>query len=170
MDRHFHTCLKREAHKALARAHPLPDIPALQCPRMDEVIMDFVGASFPTRTESSLKRIPSSCIWSAASMLNLWIQLEEQGLDSNQGGLVPVEVILDTIQRSLVLIGNASNYISEARRDLVVGRISQKQKGLGKILKNICHRTKPEGSALFGSSVHKALTVRADTLADLYKA
>ena len=56
-----------------------------------------------------------------------------------------------------MLIGNAS----EARRDLVVGKISQKQKGLGKILKNICHSTKPEGSALFGSSVHKALVERA---------
>ena len=60
VDRYF-TCLKREARKALARAHPLPDIPPLQCPKMDDVIMDFVGASFPTKMENALKRI-QSCI------------------------------------------------------------------------------------------------------------
>ena len=103
-------------------------------------------------------------------MLNLWLQLEEQKLAPGQGSLVPVEVVLDTIQKSLVLIRNASNYISEARRDLIISRISQKQKGLAKILKSVCRETKSEGSALFGSSVHKALTERADTLSALRKA
>ena len=91
-------------------------------------------------------------------------------MSAGSRGLVPVEVVLDTIQRSLVLIGNASNYISEARRDLIVSKISQKQKGLGKMLRSVCQSARSEGSDLFGPGVHKALTERADTLAALKKA
>ena len=43
VDKHFHSCLRRDARKALARAHPLPDIPALQCLKMDDVIRDFAS-------------------------------------------------------------------------------------------------------------------------------
>ena len=67
----FHSCFKKEARRALAKAHPLPDILALHCPRMDEVIRDFTGPYFPTGSENAMKRIQSSYISSAAPMLHL---------------------------------------------------------------------------------------------------
>ena len=50
-------------------------------------------------------------IAAAAPSLNLWKNLSEQGLVNEHGGLVPVGSVMDLIQRSPVLIGNAINYI-----------------------------------------------------------
>ena len=68
-----------------------------------------------------------------------------------------------------MLLGNASNYISQNRRDLIIRKISQKNKGLGKLLNSVCKDSRPEGSLLFGPAVQKAITERAETMAALSK-
>ena len=48
----------------------------------------------------------------AAPELCLWKELENQGFTPGQvHGLMPVDTGQDTLQRSIVLIGNASNYV-----------------------------------------------------------
>ena len=122
-----------------------------------------MGTSFPTKSDNSLEQIQSTCISASAAMLNLWLQLEDQKMTSGQGGLVPVEVVLNTIQKSAALTGNALNCISEAHRDFILSRISKRQRGLGKVIKSVCRATKHDGSVLFGPSVHRALTECANT-------
>lgn len=60
--------------------------------------------------------------------------------------------------------------IFQRHSSLIVLKIGQRQKGLAKILKSMYCGHKLEGAQLFGQSVHKALTQRADTLAALHKA
>ena len=71
--------------------------------------------------------------------------------------------------KSLVLLGNASNYISETRRDLIIGKLSKKKRSLSRVLKSACKKNKPKGALLFGPAVYKALSKRVDTLAAFNK-
>ena len=58
------------------------------------------------------------------------------------------------IQKSLVLLGNASNYVSETRQDLIMGKLSKKNRSLGRVLKSACKNNKRKGALLFGPAVH----------------
>ena len=102
-------------------------------------------------------------------LLNLWQDLDEQGISASQGGLVPVDTVLDVLQRTVVLVGNASNYNSQCRHDNVITKLEFRNKGLVSIMKSICKKHKPESDLLFGSAVHKALIERAKTVSALKK-
>ena len=159
----------QEVGRAMARDNPLPDIPSLHPPETDDVLVDYMGNDFPSSSEEHYKRIQTAVISAGAPMLNLLAHLEEQQLTVGQGGLIQTEVVLEMIQKSLVLLGNASNYVSEIRRDLIIGKLSKKKRSLGRVLKSTCKKNKPEGALLFGPAVYKAISERVDTLAAFNK-
>ena len=161
---HFRSCLSHPVRKAMAKENPLPSSVALKCLEADDAIVDFMGKNFPTKIDKQYKRMQSATIAAAAPALGLWKELEEQGFTSEQGGLVPASTVLDTLQRSVVLIGNASNYVSQVRRDNIIRRLETQNKGLASTLKSICKKHQPEDDLLFGSQVCKALNQRAETL------
>ena len=119
----------------MAADNPLSNIPALTTPIEDHVIVDYMGGAFPTKPDTQLKRLQSTVIASAAPILNLWAALEEQEVTTAQGGLILVEVVLECFQKTLVLLGNASNYMSLNHRDIIIRKILQKSKGLGRLMK-----------------------------------
>ena len=168
--KYFQSNLETTARRSMAREDPLPDIPALRCPRADDVIADFMGKDFPSKIDSQYRRMQTAVLASAAPAINLWINLDQQQLTLGQGGLVPVDVVLGVIQRSLVLVGNASNYISQMRRDIIIRKLEDRNRGLARTLRSICKSRQPEGDLLFGSTVHKALSDRAETVSALQKA
>ena len=94
----------------------------------------------------------------------------QQQLTSGQGGRVPVDVVLEVIQRSLVLVGNASNYTSQIRRDIIIRKLEDRNRRLATTLHSICKSRQPDRDLLFGSMVHKALSDRAETVSALQKA
>ena len=47
----------------------------------------------------------------------LWSQLIDQGLTHQEDATIRISDVIDTIQRTLVLLGNANNFISETRRE-----------------------------------------------------
>ena len=153
----------------MARDDPLPDIPALHCPQADDVIADFMGKDFPSKIDSQYRRRQMAVLASAALAINLWVNLDQQ-LTSGQGGLVPVDVVLEAIQRSLVLVGNVSNYILQMRRDVIIRKLEDRNRGLARTLRRICKSRQPDGDLLFGSAVHKTLSDRAEMVSALQKA
>ena len=56
-------------------------------------------------------------------LANLWAELVNQKLDGDPGALIPVTDVLDVIQRSIVLLGNANNLISKTRREVILESI-----------------------------------------------
>ena len=64
-----------------------------------------------------------------------------------------------------MLIGNASNYVSQVRRD-VIRKLESTNKGLASVLKSICKKHQPEEDMLhvFRSQDQKALNKHAQTL------
>ena len=166
---HFHSCLSNSVRKAMAADNPLPNIPALTAPIEDHVIMDYMGGAFPAKPNTQLKCLQSTVIAAAAPTLNLWAALEEQEVTTAQGGLIPVEVVLECFQKTLVLLGSASSYMSLNHRDIIIRKISQKSKGLGRFMNSVYKESKPEGTQLFGTVVQKAITERAETMSALSK-
>ena len=161
---HFRSCLSNPVRKAMAKERPLPNSVALKCLEADDAIVDFMGKNFPTKVDKQYKRMQTAIIAAAAPALGLWKDLDDQGFTSGQGGLMPVDTVLDTLQRSIVLIGNASNYVSQVRRDVIIHKLEPHNKGLASVLKSICKKHQPEADLLFGSQVNKALNERAQTL------
>ena len=161
---HFRSCLSNPVRKAMAKEKPLPNSVALKCLEADDAIVDFMGKNFPAKVDKQYKRMQTAIIATAAPALSLWKDLEDQGFTSGQGGLVPVDTVLDTLQQSVVLIGNASNYVSQVRRDVIIRKLESHNRGLASVLKSICKKHQPEEDLLFGSQVHKALNERAQTL------
>ena len=86
----------------MANENPLPNIPALTAPIADNVIVDFMGGAFPSKPDTQLKRLQSTVNATSAPILNLWAELERQELTTSaQGGLIPVEEILQCFRQRL---------------------------------------------------------------------
>ena len=100
----------------------------------------------------------------------MWRDLQEQGFTNSSHSVIPVHTVLESIQksRSLVLTGNASNYVSLIRRDHIISKMESKNKNLAKVM-SICKHHQPDDMLLFGSEVHKALNQRAETASSLRK-
>ena len=137
----------------MSRENPLPNFRALCCLRVDDNFRDFLGGSFPKKMDDRYKRVQSSINAAAALALNLWKDLEEQGFTRGKGSLMPVDSTLDMIQRTLVLTGNASNYISQCRCDSIISKVKLKNSRLGSTLSDICQEHQPDDKNLFGSEV-----------------
>ena len=71
-------------------------------------------------------------LYAASPLTNLWADLIEQGLSNDAEAAIHVSDILDTIQRSLVLLGNANSLISETRREIALESIHPSLKKYGK--------------------------------------
>ena len=61
-------------------------------------------------------------------------------------------------------------YISQMRRDIIIRKLEDCNRGLARTLRSICKSCQPEGDLFFGSMVHKALSDRAETVSALQKA
>ena len=75
-------------------------------------------------------------------------------MDQGSGTLIPVDDVSDTIQRSLSLLGNSVNYISQS-----------KKKGLGKVMRKVCQSDIGNtGKELFGEKFRKTVKSKADSM------
>ena len=169
MTKFFRSCLKEAHRKSISRGNPLTNSQALRCLKVDDDFRDFLGGSFPKKMDDRYKRVQYSINAAAAPALKLWKDLEEQGFTRGKGSLMPVDSTLDIIQRTLVLTGNASNYISQCRRDSIISKVKLKNSRLGSILSDICQEHQPDDKNLFWSEVRKVLSERAESLSAMKK-
>jgi hypothetical protein len=86
VDLHFRSCLSGSVRKAMGRETPLPNCHALRCLQADDTIRDFMDKDFPKKTDDRYKRMQSAVNASVAPALNLWRDLDEQGISVSQGG------------------------------------------------------------------------------------
>ena len=165
----FRSCLKDSLRKSMSKEHPLPVSTALHCLQADDSVKDFMGKSFPKKFDYIYKRIQSFVNAAAAPALNLWRDLHDQGFLGGYDNLMPVDTCLGMIQRTLVLVGNASNYISQCRGDNIIFKLKRQNPTLGTALGSICQEHQPGTKYLFGGEVRKALNGRAECLSSMKK-
>ena len=122
-------------------------------------------------SDKQLARIQASVLATYAPVINLWSQLEDQGLSGKPNDLIPVSEVLKISKTALMLIGNASNYISETRRRVAIDTVKQSRPKLAKFLREICKEDLGEASGdLFGPRARQKVTERANTIQAINKA
>ena len=106
----------------MLKRHPKPDTAVMAPPKLDPFILDFAPKKIDRARDAALARVQGSLLYAANPLANLWANLVEQCLDGDPQAVVPVGEILDVIQRSLVLLGNANSLMSERKeRDSLGG-------------------------------------------------
>ena len=114
-------------HQEIAREYPKPDLPAAKVPKIDSDILGALGGEFPMSSDRQLARIQASVLAACAPLVNLWSQLEDQGLSGKPNDLIPVSEVLKISKTTLILIGNAFNYrIAGNFREHKFSRITNK--------------------------------------------
>ena len=106
-----------------------------------------------------------------APLVNFWSHLSQQGITVKSDVAIPAGDVFKVIKDTLVLIGNASNYITRTRRMNFIDSINGAHQKLA-IFPGEVTRDDIEGTDgdLFGPQVRKKLTDRADTIEAFNKA
>ena len=100
-----------KTRKDLAEEFPRSAIDSAQVPITDSILVDFMANDFPKKQDEQLSKIQTSVIASCSPLANLWSELDAQEIKGAKSELIPAHVVLRSIQATLTLIGNATNYI-----------------------------------------------------------
>ena len=92
-------------------------------------------------SDKQLARIQDSVLATCTLVINFCSQLEDQGLSGKPNDLIPVSEVLKISKTTRMLIGNASNCISETRRRVAIDTVKQSRPKLAKFLREICKET-----------------------------
>lgn len=131
-DKHFRRSLSKEERTAMLKRHPKPDIDAAVPPKLDSFVADFAGKKLDKARDSQLSKIQGAMLYAASPLTNLWADLIEQGLVNDPEAAIHVSDVLEIVQRSLVLLGNANSLISETRRESALESIHPSLRKYGK--------------------------------------
>ena len=132
VEKHFRRSLSKEERTAMLKRHPKPDTNAAAPPKLDSFVADFAGKKLDKARDSQLAKIQGAMLYAANPLTNLWADLIEQGLVQDSQAAIHVANVLEIIQRSLVLLGNANSLISETRRENALESIHPSLKKYGK--------------------------------------
>ena len=164
LEKHFRRSLSKEERTAMLRKHPKPDTKAMAPPRLDQFITDFAPKKVDKARDAALARIQGGLLYAANPLAYLWANLMEQGLEGDSEAVIPVSEVLDVLQRTLVLLGNASNLLSERRREIALEAIHPSLKKYAK------GDFTQAGTDLFGGKFKEELVQKVEADGALSKA
>jgi len=125
MSKHFKRCLKKEEREAMFKDHPRPDISAATVPKADKYITDFLGKRFPKDQDAELMKVQAAVLGITRPLASAWKELHEARATKDASATVPAAEVMHLIQRTLCLVGNASEYISQTRRAHILEHIDK---------------------------------------------
>ena len=163
LETHFRRCLSKKERKAMLKADPKPDCEAMTTPEVDDFLQTFWKGKINNTQDGDLKQIQTALLNGAAPFCGLWSQLIDQGMEK-ESDLVPVPVVLDMIQRTLVFLGSANNLLSEKRRSAILHSVDPK---LARYAKGDFPNA---GKCLFGQGFVKEVVSQVEADTAIYKA
>ena len=164
LGKHLKRCLSKEEREALFKEHPRPDVDACVPPKVDKYLFDFLGKRFPKQQDTDLTKIQSAVLASVRPVISAWQGLIEGGIDEDPEMSVPAVEVLSLCQRTICLVGNASELISQERRSKVLEAIDTTWSKYGA-------KQYPEaGKMLFGEGFKATLTEKVEKDTALAKA
>ena len=123
LEKHFKRCLTKEEREAIFKEHPRPDTKVCSVPLPDKYITDFLGSKFPREQDTQDKKIQASVLAIARPLTSAWQSLQDAGLEEDTRLVIPAPEVLGILQRTLCLVGNASELISQKRRANILSSI-----------------------------------------------
>ena len=167
----FRRCLPKRKRWEMAKEYPKSSSSSAAVPNLDQDIKGALGKELPEKADAQLAKVQATVLATCAPLANFWSHLSEQEFTGKTEELIPVSDVIRVTQDTLALIGNASNYISQARRSAVISSIAKSRPKLSSFLKEICKEDLGDtGLELFGPEVRKKITQRASTIEAFNKA
>lgn len=148
------------AQETIAKAAPLPNLVGTKPPIADTDIVSILGKDFPTKGDEELRRIQAPALAACAPITNLWSQMASQGFSGKQDEVIPTSDVITVMRETL---GNASAYISQARRKAIIAKVKIARPQLATFMKESCKEESAEPhKELFGADLKKRLSERAE--------
>ena len=161
LSKHLRRCLTKEEREALFKEHPRPDVEVCTVPKVDKYMTEFLGKQLPKDNEAQLTKIQAAILAILRPLTAAWRELLEAGLKENSGLAVPATEALGLIQRTICLVGNASELTSQIRREKILTAIDPSWSKFG----SEEFSTSNSKNTLFGEEFQSKLTsmVEKDT-------
>ena len=90
------------------KTHPVPHTPVMKVPKVDRFMLDHLKQNYPKSRDAELGTIQSALLSATGPLTCLWADIIDSELHTNEEGVVNVHDVLDIVQRTLVLLGNAN--------------------------------------------------------------
>ena len=114
------------------KVHPIPCMPVMKVPKVDRFVLDHLNQRFPKLRDAELGTIQAALLRSAGPLSCLWSELLDNDLLKEEDSMINVHDVLNVVQRTLVLLGNANEIISQARRCNILRAVDQDLEKYGK--------------------------------------
>ena len=117
MKTHFRHLLSDEERREMLSVHPRPLVDALQVPKVDESVTSWLGSRYPKTLDSRLTTIQTAVMAAVGPVASAWSALvPDQKEDSAVPQEVPADDVIDTCQRTAVLLGNVNALLTHIDR------------------------------------------------------
>lgn len=159
LSKHLRRCLTKEEREALFKEHPRPDTEVCTVPKVDKYMSEYLGKQFPKDSEAQLTKIQAAILAILRPLTAAWRDLLDAGLKDNPDIAVPATEALSLIQRTVCLVGNASELTSQFRREKILTTIDPSWSKFGS------EEFSTKKNTLFGEEFQSKLTsmVEKDT-------
>ena len=166
----FTRCLPRKKRLAIARDSPLPNLVGTRPQVADSDIVSILGKDFPAKSDKELRRLQAAALAPCAPIASLWSQMAQQGFSGKPEEDVPASEVLKVIRETLALVGNASAYIAQARRQAIIDKVKSSRPQLAAFMSEVCKEGSSEPcEELFGRDLKRKLSERAETISSFNK-
>ena len=144
------------------KAHPVLRTFAAKPPIIDKFVKDYLKSCYP-KQDDELVKLQSVMLKDCGPMTCMWSSLIEQDLLEDPDATISVYDVLKMIQRSLILLGNANEMLSQMRRTNLLELVD---KSLGKYAQDSPSQA---GEFLFGPEFAKHLQDKVEAYVSLAK-
>ena len=133
------------------KQHPLPNTPVTKVLKVDGFVTDYLKATFPKSNDGELIKVHSSLLKVCGPMACMRAEPIDSNLLNDADASVNVHDILNIMQRTIVLVGNANEILSQLRSSKILAAVDTSLIKYGQ-------KPQPEsGGFLFGSELTKYL-------------
>ena len=112
LKKHFRHTLSKASRMALHKAHPVPRTFAAKPPVFDKFVKVYLRSRY-SKQDGELVKLQSVMLKVCGPMTCRWSDLIKQNLLEEPDATISVHDVLEIIQRSLVLLGNANKVLSQ---------------------------------------------------------
>ena len=164
LDKFMKRCLSKEEREALFREHPRPNLDSCNAPKVDKFISEYLGKRLPREKDTELSKIQSAILAIIRPLTSAWQHLVEAKLEDTPDLMVPASEVLNLIQQTICLVGNASEFTSQIRRSHILGAIDTSWS------KFSSDSFESATVTLFGEEFHESLSKKVEKESALSKA
>ena len=157
LEKHFRRTLTKTTRAAMHKAHPVPRTAVTKAPIVDQFVKDYLKSRFPKQEDNDLGVLQSALLKVCGPMTCLWSDLIENNLLDDEAAVINVQDVMEIIQRSLVLLGNANELLSQIRRTNILQLADQSLKKYGQ------ESPDQPGEFLFGPGFAKHLKEQVES-------